>query len=135
MPKLPFPAVSARVAFLVAFVLALLLLLTRTWQLAFLAGFVGGMLARPRRGFVIGTLGVGLAWAGYLVYLFAFTPAQALASLFLDILGAGAGAWWLLPLLTVVLGLLVGGVGGLVGQTSSRLFLWSEPPATEAPKG
>ena len=135
MPKVPFPAVSARVAFLIAFVLALLLLLTRTWQLAFLAGFVGGMLARPRRAFAIGALGVGLAWAGYLAYLFAFTPAQAVAGLFMDILGAGADAWWFLPLLTVVLGILVGGAGGLVGQTSARLFLWTEAPATGAPKG
>ena len=120
--------------FLIGFVLALLLLLTRTWQFAFLAGFVVGMLSpRAVRGFALGALCVGFAWTGYLAFLFVTYPAEALAGLVLGVLGLGAGLWWALPVLAVLLGVLVGGVGGIVGQTSARLFLWTESTMSAEP--
>lgn len=134
MAKIPQPTVSRRVVLLAVFALALVLLLTQTWQLAFLAGFVAGMLSpRARRAALFGAAGVAIAWTAYLVYLFALLPAQALSSLFVSILGLDAGLWWLLPFLTILLGALVGLAGALTGHTAANLFLWSEP-ASEAPK-
>jgi hypothetical protein len=135
MRRLEQPDVSWRIALFIGFVLALLLLLLRTWQLAYLAGFVAGMLcARAKRAALIGGAGVALAWSGYLVFIFAFFPGQALSALTVEILGLGAGAWWLLPFLTIVLGLLVGAVGGLTGHAGAKLFLWSAPGAPESAK-
>ena len=122
--------------FLAGFGLALLLLLTGTWQLAYLAGFLAGMLStRARRAVLLGTIGVTLAWAAYLVYVFVLGKGFQLADLVGQILGAGSGSGWLLTLLTLILGAILGAVGGLTGYTASRLFLWQEPdlPAV-APK-
>lgn len=136
MSKLRFPDLSVRVVFLAAFVAAELLLLTGTWQLAYLAGFLAGILsARIRRAVLLGALSVSTAWASYLVYVFVAGNGLGLASLVGDILGAGSDAWWLLTLMTLVLGILLGAVGGLTGYTASRLFLWeSSAAAAEAPK-
>ena len=137
MSKLPFPAVGRRVAFLAGFALALILLLTGTWQLALLAGFLAGMFSpRGSLAALIGGVSVASAWAAYLLYVFVLGEGLPLANLVGEILGVGPGSWWLLTFLTLVLGLLVGAVGGLLGFTGSRLFLWEEPSAAaEAPKG
>ncbi len=137
MAKLPFPAVSVRVAFLAAFAFAELLLLTGTWQLAYLAGFLAGMLSvKMRRAALLGALSVLVAWAAYLVYVFLAGLGLDLANLVGSILGVGQGAWWLLTVLTLVLGALLGAVGGLTGNTAAWLFLWEQPSAeATAPKG
>jgi hypothetical protein len=137
MPKPRFPDWNVRIVFLATFAFAELLLLTGTWQLAYLAGFLAGILsARARRAILLGGLGVAVAWAAYLVYVFVAGQGLQLANLVGEIFGVGKGAWWLLTALTLILGLLVGVVGGWTGYTASRLFLWAEPEAVpEAPKG
>ncbi len=136
MPKPRFPDWSVRIVFLATFALAELLLLTGTWQLGYLAGFLAGMLSlRARRALLLGGLGVAVAWAAYLVYVFVAGQGLQLADLVGQILGVGRGAWWLLTVMTLVLGLLLGAVGGLTGYTASRLFLWAEPePVADVPK-
>lgn len=136
MPKLPFREFSPRVAFVAAFLLAALLLLTGTWQLAYLAGFVAGILSlRMRRAALLGALGVSTAWAAYLVYVFVAGSGFQLAELVGRVLGVGAGAWYLLTSLTLVLAILLGAVGGMTGCIAARLFLWETPAAVpEVPK-
>lgn len=136
MPKPRFPDLSVRVVFLAAFVTAEILLLTGTWQLAYLAGFLAGILsARTKRAILLGALGVSTAWAAYLVYVFVAGSGLQVADLVGMIFGVGSGAWWLLTLLTLVLAILLGAVGGLTGYTASRLFLWETAAASpEAPK-
>ena len=136
MPKPRFPDWSVRIVFLATFAFAELLLLTGTWQLAYLAGFLAGMLSlTARRAILLGGLGVAVAWAAYLVYVFVAGQGLQLADLVGAILGVGAGAWWLLTVMTLLLGLLLGAAGGFTGCTAARLFLW-EPAASapEAPK-
>ena len=136
MPRPHFPDLSVRTVFLAGFAAALILLLTGTWQLAYLAGFLAGILStRARRALILGALGVMTAWAAYLVYVFVFGSGFQLASLVGEVLGAGSDAWWLLTLLTLVLAILLGAIGGLTGYTASRLFLWeAQPAAAEVPK-
>jgi hypothetical protein len=125
-----YPAVRTRTILLIAFALAEALLLTGTWQFAFLAGFVAGMFApRGSRALVLGGLGVALAWSAYLAFVFVVAPGAALADLVGAVLGVGRGAGWLLTFLTLVLGFLLGAVGGLTGYTGSRLFLWEDTRA------
>lgn len=136
MPRLRFPDLSVRVVFLSAFLLAELLLMTGTWQLAYLAGFLAGILSpRIRRAMVLGAAGVLVAWCAYLVYVFVLGRGFELASLVGDILGAGPGAWWLLTVMTLLLGAILGAVGGITGCTAARLFLWERADAIpEVPK-
>ncbi len=133
MPRPKFPDYSVRVVFLSAFLFAELLLLTGTWQLAYLAGFLAGVLsARVRRAVVLGATGVLVAWAAYLVYVFVAGRGLELANLVGQILGAGSGSWWLLTVLTLLLGAFLGAAGGFTGCTAARLFLWE--PAAAAPE-
>ena len=135
MKRFACPRVAPYARVVLAFLLAELLLLTGTWQLAFLAGFVSGMFSRKVRWAILfGGGGVLLAWAAYLVYAFVAGAGGAVASLFGSILGVGGP--WLLTGLTLVLGFLVGGVGGLTGSTGAALFLWEQPPlpTAEVPK-
>ncbi len=132
MPRLRFPDFGVRIVFLSAFLLAELLLLTGTWQLAYLAGFLAGMLSsRVLRGVVLGAAGVLVAWAAYLVYVFLAGAGLQLANLVGEILGVGSGSWWLLTVMTLLLGAILGAAGGATGCTAARLFLW-EPPAAVA---
>ncbi len=137
MARLRFPDYGVRVVFLATFLVAELLLLTGTWQLAYLAGFLAGMLSsRIRRAVLLGGAGVLVAWAAYLVYVFIAGAGLQLANLVGEILGVGGGAWWLLTILTLVLGAILGVVGAFTGCTAARLFLWETPAAVvEAPKG
>ncbi len=133
MARIRFPDLSTRVVFLSAFILALLMLFTGTWQLAYLAGFLAGMLsARIRRAVILGATSVLVAWAAYLVYVFVAGAGLQLANLVGEILGVGGGSWWLLTVMTLLLGALLGAAGGVTGCTAARLFLW-EPPAGEPP--
>lgn len=136
MPRLRFPDYSPRVVFLATFLLAELLLLTGTWQLAYLAGFLAGILSsRIRRAALLGAAGVLVAWAAYLVYVFVLGAGLQLADLVGEILGLGGGSWWLLTVLTLLLGAILGAAGGVTGCTGARLFLWEEPGAVaDAPK-
>lgn len=136
MPRRPFPDYSVRIAYLSGFLAAAFLLLTGTWQFAYLAGFLVGILsARMGRAALLGALSVSTAWAAYLGYVFALGSGFQLAGLVGEIFGLGSGAWWLLTVLTILLGLLLGAAGGMTGYAGSRLFLW-EPPGTspDAPK-
>lgn len=97
---------------------------------------MGLLSSRVRRAVLLGALAVSTSWAAYLVYVFVFGQGLQLADLVGQILGVGAEAWWLLTVLTLVLGILLGALGALTGYTGSRLFLWEAPAAAaEAPKG
>ncbi len=136
MARLRFRDYGIRVVFLATFLLAELLLLTGTWQFAYLAGFLAGILSsRIRRALLLGATGVLVAWAAYLVYVFVAGAGLQLADLVGGIFGLGGGSWWLLTVLTLLLGALLGAVGAFTGCAAARLFLWEEPAATpEAPK-
>ncbi len=137
MVRRRFPEISVRVVYVSGFLAAELLLLTGTWQFAYIAGFLVGILtARMARAALLGALSVSTAWAAYLVYVFVAGQGLQLASLVGAVFGLGSGAWWLLTALTLLLGILLGAAGGITGCAGSRLFLWESAPASpDAPKG
>lgn len=113
------------------FLLAIVLVYTGIWQLAFVAGYVGGFLGkRGRRDFALGFLGVAFAWGGHLVWVYAFAQGGAVASLLAEILGLSAGAGVVVPILTLLIGGIVGGLGALLGAYAGQLTLPRAPDAT-----
>ncbi len=119
------------------FVLAILLVFTGVWQLAFLAGYVGGFLGkRPRRDFLLGFLGTAFAWAGHILWFYLTAPVGRITEIFVQILGLGAGAAIIVPILALLIGGLTGGLGALLGAYAAQLAYrpkagWeaaSEPP-------
>ena len=105
------------VTFILAF--ALHLLLGWGWTLA--AGVAGGAWA-VRRGWLVGALGVGLDWLAWLFY--DYLTAQAATAEMVRVLGGILGN---LPGgavvgLTLLLGLVIGGLGGFIGTQAARLF-------------
>ena len=116
-----------------AFVLGLLFVYTGVWQLAFFAGLFAGILGKTgRRDFLLGFLGVGLAWAGHLLWFYLFFPAGELASLFAEILGLSAGMGFVVPLLAVLIGGIAGGLGGLAGAYLGQLAYPQNPRSAGA---
>lgn len=125
-----------RTVLFAVFFLAILFVYTGVWQLAFLAGYVGGFLGkRPRRDFALAFLGGALAWGGHLLWVYLFTPAGALASLFAEILGLSAGFGVIIPVLTLLIGGFAGGLGALVGAYAGQLAFPSSAPSANAESG
>ncbi len=94
--------------------LALVLHLAFGWAWTLLAGVVAGVWV-VRCGWLIGALGVGLAWAGLVVYnyLVAAGATSAMAGTMGGLLGNLPGA--AVVALTVCIGLLLGALGGFAG--------------------
>lgn len=112
------------------FLLAILLVYTGIWQLAFVAGYVGGFLGkRGRRDFALGFLGVALAWGGHLAWVYLFSQGAAVAGLFVEILGL-SGAAIVVPILTLLIGGIAGGLGALLGAYAAQLAFPAKPAAS-----
>jgi len=122
-----------RTVLFATFLLAILFVYTGVWQLAFLAGYVGGFLGkRPRRDFGLAFLGAALAWGGHLLWFYLFAPAGALASLFVQILGLSGGLGFVVPILTLLIAGLTGGLGGLVGAYAGQLAYPPSPASSSS---
>ncbi len=125
-------AQPANVVLFVAFALAAVLVWTGVWQLVFLAGYVAGFLAkRPRRAVSLGFLGGAFGWGAHVAWFYLERPGGALASLFAEILGL-AGAGIAVALITVLIGGLVAGLGGLVGAYAGQLAYPPSPGSASA---
>ncbi len=125
---------TANTVLFTVFLLSLLLVYTGWWQLAFVAGYVGGFLGmRARREFVLGFLGVGFGWGAHLAWTYATAAGAALASLFAQVLGLPAGAGVVVPVLTLVIGGITGGLGALLGAYAGQLYATPRPVGRPAP--
>lgn len=119
----------------VVFLLAIVFVYTGIWQLAFAAGYVGGLFGkRGRRDFALGFLGVAFAWGGHLVWMYVFAQGAAVASLLAEILGLSAGAGVVVPVLALLIGGITGGLGALLGAYAGQLAL-PRAPVTEGEPG
>ncbi len=104
-------------------VCALVLHLVLGWAWTLGAGVLGGMIA-PQRGWLVGTLGVALDWGMLVGYNYAVAPAAT--QIMTDTMGALIGNTSGMAVVagTIVLGMLIGGLGGAAGA-SARQVVWS----------
>ena len=109
-----------RVRLILFFIILLSFLLAYSglWWLAFIVGFFGGLLLeKARMGFIIGFLGVLIGWTIHMA-LIAFFQDLDVLNFLLSIFGLNVG--WLV-LITLVLGGLLGGFGGLNGTCFRKI--------------
>jgi hypothetical protein len=105
--------------------LALALHLTLGWAWTLGAGLAGGFWA-ARRGWVVGGVGVGLAWAVLVAYNYAAAPEAT--GIMTDTVGgiiggfSGNTASILIVALTLVIGTVLGALGGWVGGMAALLY-------------
>jgi hypothetical protein len=96
--------------------------LTGDWKLMLIAGALGALFVRRiRKAFLLGFLGVGLAWSILFVYLIMTAQAMAVANMFIGLLGLeGLGA--IVIVISVLIGALLGGFGGMFGRALYELI-------------
>ncbi len=133
------PDIGFLAALVLTMVFGIALQLAGDWKLMLIAGALGALFVRRiRKAFLIGFLGVGLAWALIFAYLTMTAQAMAVASIFIGLLGLeGLGA--VVIVISVLIGALLGGFGGMLGRALYEFideFLPSDggqvpPPAAE----
>ena len=112
-----FPNLGFVPALIIVIVLGIALQLSGAWITMLLAGVFGGLFTRRHRlAFLTGLLGVGIAWTGLFAYLATTAQAMAIADFFIALLGL-TGMGWLVIVISVLLGALLGGFGGLLGRS------------------
>jgi len=112
-----FPHFNFLILVLVITVIAIVLQLSGAWVTMLIAGALGALLARRHRtAFFAGFIGVSIAWTAIFVYLSLTTQALAIAEFFIGLLGL-SGMGWLVIVISILLGALLGGFGGLLGRS------------------
>ncbi len=102
---------------LLALVLTLLsYLILSIWQVIVPIGIIAGLKAKSgKKGFFAGSGGIMIGWSLLLGTQSAFSPIAGSAELLAQIMGLGGSVWWLIIVLTLIIGGLIGGFSGLVG--------------------
>jgi hypothetical protein len=110
------PDVGILPALVITIVFGLALQLAGDWKLMLIAGALGALfIRRIRVAFLVGFLGIGIAWSILFVYLSLTAQAMAVADIFIGLLGlSGLGA--LVIVISVLIGALLGGFGGMLGR-------------------
>jgi len=107
---------------LVIAVIAIALQLSGAWVTMFIAGALGALLTRRHRtAFFAGFIGVAIAWSAIFIYLSLIAQALVIAEFFIGLLGL-SGLGWLVIVISVILGALLGGFGGLLGRSVVELI-------------
>ncbi len=100
----------------ITIVFSLALQLVGDWKLMLIAGALGALFVRSiRKAFLVGFLGVGLAWSILFVYLSVTSQAMAVANIFIGLLGL-EGLGIVVIVISVFIGALLGGFGGMLGR-------------------
>ena len=116
-----FPHFNFPTLVLVITVIAIVLQLSGVWMTMLIAGALGALLARRHRtSFFAGFIGVAIAWSAIFIYLSLTTQALAIAEFFIGLLGL-SGLGWLVIVISIILGALLGGFGGLLGRSVVEL--------------
>ena len=112
-----FPNLGFVPALVIVIVVGIALQLSGAWITMLIAGVFGGFFTRRHRlALLAGLLGVGIAWTCFFAYLAATAQAMAIADFFIALLGL-TGMGWLVIVISVLLGALLGGFGGLLGRS------------------
>jgi hypothetical protein len=130
------PDIGFLAALVVTIVFGIALQLAGDWKLMLIAGALGALFVRRiRKAFLVGFLGIGLAWTILFAYQTLTAQAMAVANIFIGLLGLeGLGA--VVIVISVLIGALLGGFGGILGRALYEFideFLPSDGKQTPLP--
>ena len=112
-----FPELGFLRAWIVTIILGIVLQLGGAWILMIVAGAIGAFFVRKSsRAFLVGFLGIGVAWTALFVWLSLTAQALAVGDYFIGLLGL-TGLGWLVIVISILIGALLGGFGGLLGRS------------------
>ena len=116
------PDVGFIAALVITIVFGIVFQLAGDWKLMLIAGALGALFVRRiRKAFLVGFLGVGLAWSFLFGYLLITAQAIAVADIFIGLLGlSGLGA--LAIVISILIGAIQGGSGGMLGRALYELL-------------
>jgi len=107
---------------ILCFIIAFGLAFTPVWQLAFLAGIIGGLFfTEMEKGVVVGLLGVGLGWSGYIVIQIMQSNVMTLIDQVTGIILGNESLGWLIVLIIILVGIILGALGGTLGSGIRKL--------------
>ncbi|NPD89543.1 MAG: hypothetical protein HGN29_12560 [Asgard group archaeon] len=114
---------ASYMGFIFCFVFALIFVFTPLWQLSILASFIGGLFYKKmNKGALIGSVGVALAWAIYIVIEISSTNVSTLFDQVGGIIIGLTGFGWIFILVLILLGAIFGSLGGSFGSGIRILF-------------
>jgi hypothetical protein len=123
-------------ALVITIVFGTALQLAGDWKLMLIAGALGALFVRRiRKAFLLGFLGIGLAWSILFVYLSMTAQAMDVANIFIGLLGL-EGLGIVVIVISVLIGALLGGFGGMLGRALYEFideFLPSESGVEQTP--
>ncbi len=126
-----FPELGVIPAMIITVAIGAALQLSGAWITMLMAGVLGSLFVRRHKmAFLVGFVGVFVAWLVLFIYLALTAQALVIADFFLGILGL-SGLGWLVILISCLIGGLLGGFGGLLGRSIVELV--DELIPTEAP--
>ena len=103
-------------ALILVIILGLVFEITGVWMTMFFVGAFGALFVKGyKKSFLLGLLGVGIAWGLLFAYLTLIAQAMPVANFFIALLGLeGLGA--LVIIISVLFGALLGAFGGVLGR-------------------
>jgi hypothetical protein len=133
-----FPDLGILRALVLTIVFGIVFQLAGSWMLMLVVGALGALFVRRiRKAFLVGFLGVGIAWTILFVYLSVTAQAMAVANIFIGLLGeALVGLGILVIVISVLIGAMLGGFGGMLGRALYEVideFLPSESGVEQTP--
>jgi len=116
-----FPNIGVIPSAIIVAVVGATLQLSGQWILMLLAGFIGALFTRSYlHSFAAGFVGVALAWMGIFVFLIATAQALEIADFFIGLLGL-TGLGFIVIVISILIGALLGGFGGILGRSVLEL--------------
>jgi hypothetical protein len=116
-----FPNIGVLPSAIIVAVVGATLQLSGQWILMLLAGFIGALFTRKYlHSFAAGFIGIALAWSGIFVFLIVTAQALEIAEFFIGLLGL-SGLGFIVILISVLIGALLGGFGGMLGRAVLEL--------------
>ena len=117
-----FPNLGFLPTLIIIIILGITLELSGAWITMLIAGALGALFVRKvSHAFLTGFLGVGIAWTLLFLYLSMSAQASIVAEWFIGLLGL-EGMGFLVIVISVLFGALLGGFGGILGRTLFELI-------------
>ncbi|MHA1728534.1 MAG: hypothetical protein ACTSWY_07360 [Promethearchaeota archaeon] len=108
---------SPLLAFLLCFILGILFILTPYWQLAIMAGVIGGILCTEMKwGAISGFAGILISWGAGIWYQVITNHTNVLLNQIADIILGSESLGGIFLLIILLIGALMGALGGSMGS-------------------